>query len=158
MILSAGKRRRRGNNLYGFTLIELALVTLLILILMGLSTPLFRRTFQDLTIKDSAYSISKLMNYAREMAVLERKNFTVSFDFQKRQYRLLDVKGKFGRVFTLPDGVYLYGAKTEVIFYPDGHCDEVSINITDKTFRGYTLTQKGFGSLVEMKEIQDAKQ
>ena len=57
----------------GFTLIELTLVTAIILALIGLSIPLFKKTFTNLSAKDAVFNISKLVSYAQEKAVIDRK-------------------------------------------------------------------------------------
>ena len=168
--------RKRGF-LTGFTLIELTLVTVIILALVGLSIPLFKKTFLDLSAKDAAFNISKLVSYAQEKAVIDRKNYKVIFDFNRRQYQLSESaqsadglvyrkgQGRFGKVFALPQGLFFYDPKTDitqkkdeeykkqVIFYPDGHCDELLLNIVDKRGNGYSITLKGFGSLARVKEV-----
>ena len=150
----------------GFTLIELTLVTLLVLILAGLSTPIFKKTLSDLSARNRSFSICKLMNYAQEMAVLERKNYKIAFDFKKGKYQLLEIaasaakepvykraSGRFGKLFGLEQGLKLSGSRNGVIFYPDGHCDEVSVNVLTKS-GGYSVTVKGFGNMVEIKEAK----
>ncbi len=55
MILPTGKKRRRvQSNKSAFTIIELAIVASIILVLVAVSTPLFRGTFRELELKDSA--------------------------------------------------------------------------------------------------------
>lgn len=158
-----GKKGRQGKA--GVTLIELALVALLISVIAGLSIPLFKRTFSDLILKDSTFNISKSINYGQEKAIIERKNFKIHFDFQNRSYQLLEMdtaatphtykrmEGRVGKVYTLPQELSFKGDKSEVIFYPDGHCDEVSIDVFDARGEGYKLIVKGFGSGVTIEKI-----
>lgn len=158
--MTAFCRRRQG-----FTLIELTLVTLLILILAGLSTPLFKKTLSDFSARNTSFSICKLINYAQEMAVLERVNYKIAFDFKKGRYQLLElsstakppvynkVTGRFGKLFKMPQGLSLSGSKPGVIFYPDGHCDEISVNVLTK-LGGYSVMVKGFGNTVQIKEVK----
>ena len=141
-------------------------MTLIISILIGLSTPIFRGTFSDLTLKDSSYNISQSMNYGQEKAIIERRNYKMTFDFQNGRYRLLAIdesmepsaykriEGRFGRAFTLPRGVSFRGPKNEVAFYPDGHSDEGYIDVLNAKGAGYRMVIKGFGSRIEMKEIK----
>jgi len=148
----------------GFTLIELTLVTLLVLILVGLSTPLFKKTLSDLSAKNRSFSICKLINYAQEMAVLERKNYKIAFDFKNGRYQLLELSssdlppaykkttGRFGRLFGLEQGLKISGARNEVVFYPDGHCDDIEVNVLTST-SGYSIIVKGFGNTAEIKEV-----
>ena len=161
-----------------FTLIELTLVTVIILALLALSIPLFKRTFLDLSAKDAAFNISKLVTYAQEKAIIDRKNYKAVFDFNRRQYQLQEsdqtaggpgykrMQGRFGKVYGLPQGIFFYDPKTgitqktgeeyveEVVFYPDGHCDELLINMIDNRGTGYSITLKGFGSLARIKEVK----
>ena len=162
----------------GFTLIELTLVTVIILALVALSIPLFKKTFTNLSAKDAVFNISKLVSYAQEKAVIDRKNYRAVFDFNHCQYQLFEfdkpsadkdpykkIQGRLGRIFTLPQGLFFYDSKTgvsqkmegeckkQVIFYPDGHCSELSINVVDKQGNGYSITLKGFGSLPKIGEV-----
>ena len=161
----------------GFTLIELTLVAVIILALVGLSVPLFRKTFSDLSAKDAAFTISKLISYAQEKSVIDRENYKMTFNFTANQYQLFEskqaadkfiytkVNNRFGRVFTLPQGLSFKDPlgeqahqkdeeyKKDIVFYLDGHCDSLVIEILDKSGFGYKVTSKGFGSLVEIKEV-----
>lgn len=163
----------------GFTLIELTLVTVIILALVGLSAPIFRNTFASLTAKDAAFNISKLISYAQERAVIDRKNFKIIFNFTSGRYQLLEsqssegkvsykqIKGRFGRSFTLPQNLSFKDLDSEIarhkneeyskeiIFYPDGHSDALTIDLVNKGMAGYRITSKGFGTLVGIKEIKN---
>ena len=149
----------------GFTLIELTLVAFLLLTLVGLSVPLFKKTLSGLSAQDTSFNISKLVNYAQEIAVLERKNLKLTFNFQSGKYQLFEVvpsvkptppkkiSGRFGRSFSLPQGLKLSGEKKDVLFYQDGHCDAFMVNVLAKE-GGYSIRSKGFGNMVEVKEVR----
>lgn len=163
-----------------FTLIELTLVTVIILALIGLSVPLFRKTFSDLAAKDTAFNISKLINYAQERSIIDRKNYKITFNFTANRYQLFESKqstdkfiymkinNRFGRAFTLSPGSSFNDPsgsqarqqgeeyKKDIIFYPDGHCDSLVIELLDKHGAGYKITSRGFGSLVDIKEVAGA--
>lgn len=159
---------RRLKDKGGLTLIELTLVTLLILTLIGLAIPLFKGTFQDIAAKDASFNISKLINYAQEMAVLQRKQFRISFDLKNGRYQLFEMddskepvfskklSGRFGRIFALPKGISLRTdrqvERQDIYFYPDGHCDTVRLEVLAKK-SGYSLTVKRFGNMVDVKEV-----
>ena len=160
-----------------FTLIELTLVSVIILALVALSIPLFRNTFADLSAKDAAFNISKLANYAQEKAVIDKNNYSIIFDFNRRQYQLFELKrsaeklsyvpakGRFGRAFSLPPELCFYDPandithkegeeyKRQAVFYPDGSSDALSVDIIDKQGNGYSLALKGFGSPIQIKEV-----
>lgn len=155
---------RCHNTRAGLTLIELTLVTLLLLVIVGISIPTFKKTFQNLSAKDAAFNISKLINYAQEMAVLEKKNFKIIFDFEKGTYQLFGIDdsakppvykkapSRFGKLYNLPQGLTIKGEKKEVVFYPDGHCDSIKIYIMFKN-KGYSLIVQRFGNAVKVKEV-----
>jgi len=150
----------------GFTLIELTLVAILVLVLIGISTPLFRKTFSDLTTKNAAFSISKLINYAQERAVVDGKAFTIKFAPQARenkytQYKLFDgdlpVRGRFGRTFELPQGVILKSSLARIDFYPDGSCSAAEITVSGSSGGNYRIRTKGFGGLAKIEELKNER-
>ncbi len=168
-MLPIGKRKHRNNSikafipldnkyLTGFTLIELVLVILLISILIGLSTPIFRRTFSNLELKNTTYNISKMINYAEEMAIIDKVNYKINFDFEKGKYWITKgeekIGGRYGRTFFLPRGLTFTGKREEITLYPDGSSGRAEIKIVDKTGEGYQLQIKGFGSRVQIEEIK----
>lgn len=159
-------RAGRSMRASAFTLIELALVAFIILVLVGLSAPLFKRTFSNLTVKESAFNIAKMIGYAQEKAILSRKNFKIKFDFENSKYQLLErddtavdgtgynkAGGRFGRVLALPRGISLSGSGNEMTFNPDGSCDDMTVDVRDARGNGYRISSRGFGSLPEVKEI-----
>jgi len=77
----------------GFTLIELVLVVVILMVVVGISTPLFRNTYRELPLRESAHNISRLMAYARERSVAEGKKHRIQFDTVNRSYRLTAVEG-----------------------------------------------------------------
>ena len=164
-----------------FTLLELTLVAVIILALVGLSVPLFRKTFSELSAKNTVFNISKLINYAQERSIIDRENYKITFNFTAKQYQLFKAKqstdrfiyvktgDRFARAFTLPQGLSFRDPsgremqkpgeeyKKDITFYPDGHCDILAIEILDKGGTGYKITSRGFGSLVEIKEVAGAE-
>lgn len=159
-----------GRSYSGFTLIELALVAVLILVMVGLAAPSFRNTFSGLAVKDTALSISKLISYAQERAVIERKYYKVSFDYKNGLYQLFssdglaekpvyaNVPGRLGRQFSVPTGVFITGSAGEIAAYPSGMCDEFIFNVVGRDGDGYTVTIKGVGTRFDMREVKGGKQ
>ena len=176
MISQAGRKRRRRSNHYGFTLIELALVAAIILSLIALSTPLFRKTISYLALQEASFNISKLINYAQERAVIDNnKNYKIALYIKNGQYRFLEfytdaetkkiverpVSGRFGKLYRLPRGVTFIPPDTELnkeradlFFYPDGHCTKGTIDLFGGQGGHYRIITKGFGGLAEVKEIE----
>ena len=83
--------KTRQLRISGFTLLELTLVVLLIAVLIGLSTPLFRRTFSSIQIRNISFNIAKTVNYAQEMAIVEKVSYKLNFNYDEGSI-LLDIK------------------------------------------------------------------
>lgn len=63
----------------GFTLIEILLVLVIILIAAGVSVPLFRGTFQSTQMTDAVRSTVRMARYARSIAVIRQDVCTLCF-------------------------------------------------------------------------------
>ncbi|PIU41217.1 MAG: hypothetical protein COS99_06695 [Candidatus Omnitrophica bacterium CG07_land_8_20_14_0_80_42_15] len=140
-------RMKRFLSVTGFTLIELALVALIIVVLVGISTPLFRKTFSDIELDEASYNIAKFMNYAQAKAVAEIVTTKIYFDFEKNIYWLTEnndpskpdyftrVTGRLGRVFSTPRGIDLEGAASTLVFYPSGRSEDFKISLKNQNGR-----------------------
>ena len=149
----------------GFTFIELMLVAILIGVIVGISTPIFRRTFGHLQLDSTCHNIAKLMRYVQQRAVVERGAYRLKFDSSRRTYWLEveraeegpllkskgfePVKGRFGKRYPIPRGIsvtFREEMASAITFYPDGQADKVALYITDKKGKSYTLiTERRIG-------------
>lgn len=153
----------------GFTLIEVMLVTVLMLVMAGLSAPLMKRALSGLAVNNAALDISKLISYAQERAIIEQRNYKAKFYPVSGQYRLFvsedpagrsayrEIPGKFGRIFSLPQGLSISCSAQDMALYPDGTCDEFSFTVADRYGSGYLVRIKGFGTSFDMREIKVEK-
>jgi len=159
MILPIGRRLSKS----GYTLIELILLAIIILIIVGISTPQFRKTFSDLELKETSYSIAKLISFAQEKSILEATSYKLILNVDearyylvkpdpKREGRYIRLKKRFGKTFLLPRGVSLKSDKKEVLFYPDGHSEKATITLRGKE-KKLKLIIKGNLGYVQIKEI-----
>ncbi len=167
MILQTGPTKRVLKKALNksFTLIELLIVTAIILTLVSVSMPLFRRTFTDLELKEAAADISKFILFAQHEAIINGAVYKIDFDFEKKEYRLLafigEVEkggqfksegGRFSRIFHLPEGVDIEGQVTEILFYPDGHSDSVELKLTNKNGKILKISTTGILGNVVIEE------
>ena len=147
------------NNKAGYTLIELVLLALIILIIVGVSTPQFRNTFSSLELKELSFNISRLASFAQEKAILEHLLYKLNLNTENSNYYLtrldpeqdkkfLRLKEKYGRTFALPRGFVLKTDKKEIIFYPDGHSDKAVLVLQGKS---KVLKMEFIGSLGNVK-------
>ncbi|MEW6536155.1 MAG: prepilin-type N-terminal cleavage/methylation domain-containing protein [Candidatus Auribacterota bacterium] len=78
MILPTGVKKTNRSTA-GFTLIELSVVVLILSIIVVAAVPRFRSTYETIKFRNTVYNIVKLMYYARDRAIIERKPYRVRF-------------------------------------------------------------------------------
>jgi len=156
-ILSIGKQRRNKppvpcKRLSGFTLIELMLVTVIILALVSLSTPLFKRTFEDIKLETSAREMASVINFLHERAVFERTPYRLEIDTENSSYQALKkgeeenrfeaLKERWGRVFKVPSGIEIESETDTIDFLPNGIATSALINLTNRDEKTKTISLK----------------
>lgn len=181
MILPIGRRSQAKNKGFtppflltkrycesekaGFTFIELVLVTIIILVLVGLSTPLFRKPFRGIQLKNTCQDLVQLMRYAQARAVAERRFCRVNFNFDSNKFWLTiqsdsdplefkPLKERWGKTLRAPEGIFIDGElegkiddeTSFITFYPDGSSDKAKIKISDNKGRTFSITtQRNIG-------------
>lgn len=83
---------KKSVRRHGFTLIELAVVCVLIGILAAIAVPMFTRTIPRIKTKAEARNILNMMRIARSRAIAENIQYGVYFDTNARTYRLFKDK------------------------------------------------------------------
>lgn len=136
-----------------FTLIELLIVSVIIFILIGFATPLFRKTFTDLELKEAASNISKLIALAQQEAIINQSGSRVRFNAEKNTYSL----GEKGRRFNLPRSVNIEPRSQDITinFYPDGHCDKVELKLVGKEGKALKIATTGILGNVVITETEE---
>ena len=144
-------------EVYGFTMIELALVTVVLAILAVVTIPQFQATAQRLRAEQAACDVAQLLRYAHARAVSEGVEVMADWEERNKRFQLYDVstttngfappqpvQTRFGNSRPLPDGVELTFEHTEgelntVRFFPDGTSETTTVLVHhDKT--NYTIT------------------
>lgn len=161
MTLQTGPRRTKVAALKGsdkkaaFTLIELLIVSVIILALLSFSTPLLRKSFTDLELKETVSNISKFIALAQQKAIIERCSYAISFDFEAGTYRLSGVEGegedkkykdladRFGRLFEVPKSIKIEGNAKEIVFSPNGECSVVELELTNRNEKVMLINTTG---------------
>ena len=138
----------------GLTFIELILVISILSILTAISTPLFRRTFDNLQVRNFCRDISKLSKYVQERAIMEQVIHRIDFDVNNKEYwvsiakdplnpeKFIALNNKLGRKRRFSHNILLECTKPHAVFYPDGRADELTIHVAGADGEVYTLTNK----------------
>ena len=114
----------------GFTLIELMLVAVIILALVSISSPLFRRSFDDLKLSSTSRELVSILRLARERAVFERSYYRLYIDSDDNFYRMytssdskddfIILKERWGRKFKISKNITIDTEIDYIDFSPDG--------------------------------------
>lgn len=143
------------STVKAFTFIELFIVIIIIGILIGISLPSFKKTFNNLQLNSFSQEIQAFMNYLHERSIVEGKIIYFNIDNEKKEYwaKIKDTKARL-RTYFLPRGIDIEIIKKadtdnkQIIFYPDGQIDKVSIKIAGPDKQGIILTTEGmFGKI-----------
>ena len=157
--------RAKGRSfLTGFTFIELILVAVIILVLIGVSVPIFRSSSSSAHLKAVSQNLAQLMRYAQAKSIAERKLVRVNFDFEQGAFWLSvqggavtdtdtfeRIEGRWGTVVEAPEGITISGETPFITFYPDGSSDKTKIKIYNKAGEAFSVTAQRSISYVEVK-------
>ena len=143
------------SQIAGFTFIELIIIAIIISVLIGLSTPQFKKTFAYFELENFVKNIYFLCNYLQSASVSQGKLYRLTLSQETNEFKsfFLGQDGqwiiaKTGTVksYKIPKEITLEIIpldKSEVFFYPDGSTD--NIEIVFKNHLGYerALVMKG---------------
>lgn len=148
---AAGRPLSNRMPLTGFTLIELLVVVLIISITLGLSMPLFRKTFYGIQLSLCAEDMVSYMRYVRERAVVENTLMRFTLDTKGKEYWLsrkdsesgefIRVKGKYGS-YVFSDDVEIEGQDSIIDFYPDGTVSGAEITMSNPNKKKLVISVK----------------
>lgn len=133
--------KRNGDQ--GFTLLELLIVVLVIVLALAVSFPALSRGTSAVHLRTTARDILNTFRYAREKAVTEQTGMRVAISMEKQELILTDDLGDGGRSYVLPKDVRIQrmalGGQEAmegpllVRFLPNGSAESVEILLESKT-------------------------
>ncbi|MCA9408421.1 MAG: prepilin-type N-terminal cleavage/methylation domain-containing protein [Candidatus Omnitrophica bacterium] len=149
---------KKIRNSYGFTLVELMLVVLLLTVIAGLTLPNFSRGFDSMKLKQTAKDLTYMMRYAQSRAITKNKHVRLVFEENYQRYHLeeengsdnfVQVNGRAGRIFHIPSGIQIESDNDEILFFPDGQIEKLYVYICqrEKCFTVSTKEQRGHALL-----------
>lgn len=160
----------RLNNQAGFTLIELALVVVILGLLAGLSTPMLS-SLEPNRLNSTARRLAGTVKYLYNEAVMSGTEHRLIFDLATNSYHAMQVEptgellplGNQGRRYQLPDNVrlesvfqprrgeYRDGQMTTTL-RPEGWLEETIIHLADANQHKLTLRLVPLTGLTEIYE------
>jgi prepilin-type N-terminal cleavage/methylation domain-containing protein len=148
----------RSSIRHGFTLLEVMLVVVIILIATGIAIPSFRGTLGSTRMKDAVRSTVRVARYARSMAILHQEDCTLSF--ATNRIMLSSESGTLAER-RLPDEIEITNFENladngendrKVIYYSSGMNDGFELTMADEKNRRYTITCDPITGTVEVED------
>jgi len=162
--------KRKGRS--GFTLLELLAVLLVIGVILGLAIPRVSSLTRT-NLRTQARLLSGSIRLTYNLAVMNKKNFRISFDLDQQSYQIevrngkeyVPVTSEILKPRTLPDGVWIREVmiadrvcqhdclKEYIYFSPYGYVEEAAIYLTnDNETQAYTLLTQPMTGKVLVKD------
>ncbi len=76
------KTKPSRSRTSGFTLIEVILVLVVVVIISGISVPYFAGSYRGMKLKSSSRTINRMARYARSMAIMRETTLTVALNHE----------------------------------------------------------------------------
>ena len=142
----------------GFTLVEVMLVVVLILIVTGVAVPKLSGSFSSTRMKDAVRSTIRVARYARSMAILEQADCTLTFATNRISLtssnatlavRRLADEIKITHFENLADSSI---EGNTVLFYSSGMNDGFEVTFEDEKNRRHTITCNAITGKVTLDE------
>ncbi|KPK97217.1 MAG: hypothetical protein AMJ95_10180 [Omnitrophica WOR_2 bacterium SM23_72] len=138
-----------GERYKSFTLIEFLLVIIITAVLITVSLPHLRNSFDEFRLNNFSSELQLFMTYLKDRSIVEGKvvALTVDNENQKLWAKFKDDKRTL-RSLSLAQGLFLDSTQKQVFFYPDGQIDSVTLTLMNAQGKKIILTTKGvFGGI-----------
>lgn len=133
---------------YGFTLLEIFLVILILSVLTGISIPRFSDSCRNLILKENVQIFLSQIRYARKLALIKGTPYYVLLSPESLEIRVGDSvnlakdKSLFLEKYKLSTGLSLESDPLFITFYPQGNSDPFVFKIKNEK-NVITLTGNG---------------
>ena len=153
----------------GFTLVEILLVIVVLLMVTAMAIPSFTQSFAQLQLRDTTNDLAYLMRYAQSRAIYTRRPLKLMFDEPATRYWLEEanvvdedqedkgtdeykpVAGRLGRVSKIPEDITIE-TDPSIMFTPDGKIEKTQMSVCQEKQCLIISTQNQSGSVVVAEE------
>lgn len=128
-----------------FTFIELLFIVIIIAVLVAVSFPNLRKSFNNLELNSFSREISAVINYLEQRSIVDVTTIHLNIDNEKKEYYAVKAESseRF-KTYRIPDGIKIeMEGNDEIAFYPDGSIDKVEIKLINSDNQEVILTTKG---------------
>ncbi len=141
---------------HGFTLIEIMLVVVIILIATAIATPVFRGTFKSTQMIDATRSTVRMARFARSLSILKQSDCTLKFEDNKMVLSCAD-ENEPDTVRRFPADIKISDFESVsdervVHYYSNGMNDGFELTLSDDKDRRRTIECHPISGKVVVKE------
>lgn len=130
-------------NFRGFTLLELLVVLAIMALLTAMSAPAISGYLRGARLRGGARQVASALRLARQLAITERRNHTVHFNIDDRQFWVEQVGVLVGERRTLPDTIDFHPPLPSYTFTARGTGTLGSIRIVNPNNEGMEIRVTG---------------
>jgi len=135
---------RQSSIVNGFTLIEIMLVVVIILIATAIATPVFRGTFKSTQMIDATRSTVRMARFARSLSILKQADCTLKFEDNKMVLSCADENEpdtvrRFPADIKISDFESPSADERVVHYYSNGMNDGFELTLSDDKDRRRTI-------------------
>lgn len=159
MIFHIKRPLKIKSGFNAFTLLEILIVTVIIAIVVGISTPLFRRTLATIQLANTTQDIAQLMRFLRVKAISEKSVYQLKFDFIEGKYYAVKITVGNPVIYDnkkdIPQGINIVSTVNPIRFYSDGSIEGVKIYLFKGKEEFYKDIDKAIGKDFDIGQIQN---
>ena len=167
MTSAIGKKLLRIKDNSGYTLIEVMLVVTIFSILVTISAPLFRNTYESIKMESFVSDLISTCQFAQQSAVIKQSDIQLVFIESQGQFHIEiwakespgnqnDQKNKLitGKNLIIPQGINLTSDEETIVFFSDGTATVSEILVNNKINKSLKLKIDRYGN-VTLEKIQE---
>jgi len=131
----------------GFTLIELSVLVVIMILVTAVSLPSLSGTVRTLSLKTSAREIASTCRLARNLAISSKNEYRVIFDFENQAYKIdgPEMRKDLGNQRNIAEGLYFsrdcgteenqdsMTSELSLVFFAGGYTSGGCINISSNS-------------------------
>ncbi len=145
---------RKDRGVKGFTLVEMLIVVSIIAVLLTIFPSMFTSFRQRTNLREAAGALAEGMKLAKQRAVAENVNYTVTFDINNNSYEIkggtYDVTKKlsdFGSGISILSQSYSGGNSGTVTFQTRGTCSAGTVTLKNILNSQIAITTNAMGRI-----------
>ena len=142
----------------GFTFIELLIVTTIIVVFSSIAIPLFKSSYERLSLKISADKMIRLVGAAHELSILDRHTYKIFISESPAFFVLLrnsdqdhkifeKLSGGLGKEQHLGYHEMIEFSEKEIFFFPNGSATESNLILKNKANDSISLKISNSGKV-----------